>query len=102
MIELQVRAAVDTTARPAEQSLRLHKAAQDFEALLIQDLLNMAKDEDSSQEPGMAGYEDMRTEAIATAMASNGGIGVGKLLIGKLDRLDGADRLKLSHHPPIT
>jgi Rod binding domain-containing protein len=85
VIELQSRNAVGSGTTSIAQSTRLQKAAQEFEALLIEGLLEMAKEENASQEPGMEGYGDMSTEGMAIAMSKNGGLGIGKLLIKKLN-----------------
>jgi Rod binding domain-containing protein len=66
---------------------RLPKAAQEFEAMLMTDLLKMgSEDKDSDGELGQScqGYDDLRNQAVATAMAKNGGIGIARMLMQKL------------------
>ncbi|HUN90334.1 MAG TPA: rod-binding protein [Terriglobales bacterium] len=62
---------------------RLQKATEDFEAMLIAELLKMSKSDDPPQgelDGADENYQDLRNQAVATAMASNGGIGIGRML----------------------
>lgn len=77
-----------------EKNTKLRSSVQEFEAMLIADLLKMAGQEKEKPEPGMEGYEDMRIQGIATAMAAQGGIGIGKLLLNQLDRWKAGNQIK--------
>lgn len=61
---------------------KLAKATQDFEAMLLSELLKIGDDESPQGEldSGSAAYQDLRNQAIARALASNGGIGIGRML----------------------
>ncbi len=62
---------------------RLQKATQEFEAMLISQLLKMGSEEDQGTgelDGGAETYQDLRNQAVATAMSSNGGLGIGRML----------------------
>ena len=66
---------------------RLGKAAQEFEAMLLADLLKMSHAEGESEgdaDQSLHGYDDLRNQAVATALAHDGGIGIARILITKL------------------
>jgi len=66
---------------------RLAKAAKDFEAMLLSELLKMTTDESQSDgdlNVGGQSYEDLRNEAVARAISANGGIGIGRMLLRHL------------------
>lgn len=66
--------------------LKLSQAVREFESMLIADLLKMADAEKKEESPGgMEGYNDMRIQAVSTALAASGGVGIGKMLLSKLD-----------------
>jgi Rod binding domain-containing protein len=71
---------------PAAQDPRLPKAAQEFEAMLMTDLLKLGSEDDQPQggDQSCQGYDDLRNQAVATAMAKNGGIGIARMLEEKL------------------
>jgi len=78
------------TPNPSSSSVdpRLQKAAQEFEAMLLADLMKIgASDEpgDGELDQSCQGYEDLRIQAVTSALAKNGGIGIGKLLIDRLN-----------------
>jgi Rod binding domain-containing protein len=80
-------AAAKTGNTVATGDPRLPKAAQEFEAMLMTDLLKLGSgDEPSDGELGQScqGYDDLRNQAVATAMAKNGGIGIARMLMEKL------------------
>lgn len=64
---------------------KLRTSIREFEAMLIADLLKMSNQEKLSEGAGMEEYDDMRTQAMASAMAGNGGVGIGKILLNQLD-----------------
>jgi Rod binding domain-containing protein len=72
---------------PAAQDPRLPKAAQEFESMLMTDLLKLGSEDDDPQgemDQSCQGYGDLRNQAVATAMAKNGGIGIARMLEEKL------------------
>lgn len=77
---------------------KLKKAARDFEALLITDLLKAGPKtsniEGASDSGGGESYEDLSTEAVASAMAANGGLGIGRMLLKKLNRPEASGEIK--------
>jgi len=88
-------AAVGQSARVPEPAAdpRLHQAAQEFEAMLLAGLLKMGNadgDDNGGADQSLHGYDDLRNQAVATALARDGGIGIGRMLIDKL-----------AHHDPI-
>ena len=69
---------------------KLRKAAQEFEGILISQLLGEFKVGLSSLggDPPLAGAETLNSLAIQTlsgAMASRGGLGIGKMLVHQLE-----------------
>jgi len=67
---------------------KLEKAAQDFEAVLLGTLLDsLQKTFSGNPEEGPAGsgdYAFMSTQALASAMAARGGIGIARLILSHL------------------
>lgn len=66
---------------------RLPKAAQDFEAMLLADLMKMGKADDTpdgDSDRSLDGYDDLRNQAVAAALASKGGIGIGRMMVAGL------------------
>ena len=54
------------------------KVGQDFEAILVRQMLAQAN------LGGKGGYGDMATEALATAVTKGGGLGLGKIIEAQL------------------
>ena len=69
-------------------SPKLVKAAQDFEAILLSTWLDKLEEsyagEDDATDPGHSTLAAMGTEAIASALAARGGIGIAKMLLQHL------------------
>jgi len=66
---------------------KLQRAARDFESILIADLLKScpaAASLDSNDASGVEGYDDLRTQAMASALADQGGIGIARMLLKQL------------------
>jgi len=85
-----------TPAAVSQERAKLQKAARDFESILISDLLKSAPrtgtvDGDESAGAGAEGYDDLRTEAMASALAAQGGIGIGRMM---LQQLSGSAKLQ--------
>ncbi len=73
------------TAHPAPPA-RLVKAAKQFEALLINTLLGPMEKSFSSlpgqkDVPGDSDYAYMATQALASAMAASGGLGIASMIV---------------------
>ncbi|MBI3608254.1 MAG: rod-binding protein [Nitrospirae bacterium] len=89
-IDAGVSKVVGAANRPLpEGRASLQQAAQSFEAYLIQLLLKEMRDtipgsgvEGSGLGGGM--YQSITDEALATAMSKTGGIGLAKMLVGKV------------------
>jgi len=66
---------------------RLHKAAQEFEAMLLADLMKIGTDQDhpdGDSDQSCHGYDDLRNQAVASSLARNGGIGIARILEQRL------------------
>ena len=77
-----------TTENPGDAKLR--KAAQDFEAILIQTLWRSMKESFASpseqeQDPAHRTLEDLSMQAMSTALAASGGLGIARMLIHSLE-----------------
>ena len=62
---------------------RFPKAAQEFEAMLLQESLKFGSEDGQyggELDQACQGYEDLRNQAVATAMAQSGGIGIARML----------------------
>jgi len=79
-----------TTAADGGKHLKLKKAAQDFEGMLLGSLWKSVGDEmkESLQEgdPAAGSFVDMGVQAVGTAMAKQGGIGIARMLLKKLEK----------------
>jgi flagellar protein FlgJ len=80
------------TAKPPEKPETVQKAAKDFEALLIEQMLRSAREAGSGD--WMGGGEDqtgmplgeMAEQQFAQMLSSNGGLGLAKLVVDGLRR----------------
>jgi len=84
----EVNAAAGPSETPVHKKLR--KAVQDFEGILISQLLEDFKVGSSSlpQDTPLAGSDTLNSLAIQTlssALASRGGLGIGQMLIHQLE-----------------
>ncbi|HEY6466024.1 MAG TPA: hypothetical protein VIY69_08540 [Candidatus Acidoferrales bacterium] len=71
------------------QIRKLKKAATDFEALLLAKWWSSMKDsglgeEDDSTDPGHDTLDNMGIQAMSSAVASRGGLGIGAMLVHSL------------------
>ena len=77
--------AVQATAAAAEPPRKLTKAAQEFEAILLSNWLEKLQEsfagQDDGSDPAHSTLASMGTQAIASALAARGGIGIAKLLL---------------------
>lgn len=67
---------------------KLQRATEDFEAMLLADLLKsgpkMGTVDGNEEDDGAGRYGDFSTEAMASAMAKQGGVGIGRMLLKQL------------------
>jgi Rod binding domain-containing protein len=82
----------DATSASGQQETSAHKklrkAAQEFEGILISQLLGEFKFSSLGGDAPMAGSETLNSLAVQTlsgAMASRGGFGIGKMLVHQLE-----------------
>ena len=73
---------------------KIKEAAEQFEALLIGQLLHSAKDKDSGWlgsggDPSSECATDYAEQQLATTMAQQGGLGLGRMIIAGLQRESG-------------
>jgi Rod binding domain-containing protein len=74
---------------------RIAKAARDFEAILLRSLLEPLQKSFSSvagesSQAGQDDYQYMGTEALASAMAASGGLGIADMITKQLVRASAA------------
>jgi Rod binding domain-containing protein len=70
---------------------RISKAARDFEALLLRSLLeplqkSFSKISGEASSAGQDDYQYLGTEALASALASSGGLGIASMITKQLIR----------------
>jgi flagellar protein FlgJ len=92
-----------STAAAKLQHTKLVAAAQQFEGMLMQELLKPMKEHGFSQDEADSNGEDSGfgdtlssygTETMATAIAKGGGLGIAKRVV---EQVEGE---KAAHHPP--
>ncbi len=88
---------------------KLRKAAEDFEAILIQTLWRSMKESFASsseekQDPAHGTLEDLSIQAMSTALAASGGMGIARMLIHAmepgLDRPQAVPAQETGERPP--
>jgi Rod binding domain-containing protein len=89
-------AATSHSASPAAQKLfKLHKAAAEFESILLTNLWKSMKgsftvsDDDESTDPAHGALDDMGIQAMSSAVGKAGGLGLGKLILKHLEPMMG-------------
>ncbi|HEY2391181.1 MAG TPA: hypothetical protein VGK22_08395 [Candidatus Angelobacter sp.] len=85
----------------AAKRLELEKSAQDFEGLLLGTLWKSMGDDmkDSFEgDPVGGSFLDMGLQAVGNAMAKSGGIGIGRMLLKKLEKEQSGENDKV-HGP---
>lgn len=69
---------------------RLRKAVQEFEALLLAQCLEKLQEsvklETEGSDPGAGTLSGLGTQAVASALASRGGLGLGELMLRQLEK----------------
>jgi Rod binding domain-containing protein len=88
-------AAVSAPAQAAEaRTPQLLRAAQEFEAMLLKELLKSASDEPGKTDGAEQAYDDFRLEATASSMAQQGGIGIARMLLQTLQKVPEEPEIK--------
>ncbi|SFS18706.1 flagellar protein FlgJ [Granulicella pectinivorans] len=85
MIAIQLLTAATSGTR---EKARLTDAAQQFEAVFLQELLKPLQESgDSSEEksPGTDTMSSYGTEAVAKAIAKGGGLGIARQIVAKVE-----------------
>jgi Rod binding domain-containing protein len=82
-------ASADVLAKDTPATLRLKKAASEFEALLLAKWWSSMKDSGipgghEQSDPGHDTLDEMGIQAMSTAVASQGGLGIGRMLVHSL------------------
>src|ERR1700760_4412475 len=84
-----------TTAADGGKHLKLKKAAQDFEGMLLGSLWKSVGDEmkESLEEgdPAAGSFVDMGVQAVGNAMAKQGGIGIASMVLKKMEKAPGGE-----------
>jgi peptidoglycan hydrolase FlgJ len=79
---------------------KVAKAAQEFEAILLNQWLQQAQEafagvpggsDDEDSDPGHSQLQEIGMQSLATAITKSGGIGIAALLIRQLERQNSAD-----------
>jgi Rod binding domain-containing protein len=77
---------IPESAPPAAKS---EKAARDFECILLTSLFDSLEKsfafDPQDQSPGTSDYRTMGAQALATAVASGGGIGIARMILRHLE-----------------
>jgi Rod binding domain-containing protein len=84
-------------ATAAAQHQKIEKSSREFEGLLLSALWkSMGEDIKDSSEGDSSGssFIDMGLQAVGSAMASSGGIGIGRMLLKALEKQSSSDANK--------
>jgi Rod binding domain-containing protein len=79
-------AAAPTTAESLAKPKNVTEAAQQFEALLLGQMLQNMHASEESQDPTSETMWDMAAQQFAQVLSRNGGLGLAKLIASGLDR----------------
>lgn len=71
-------------AHPADDTQKVGRAASDFEALLIEQLLQAAQPEDGGDSPDGSALLAVGRQQFAHAIASGGGLGIATMVVAGL------------------
>ncbi len=84
-----------TSAPDGGKHQKLKKAAQDFEGMLLGSLWKSVGDEmkESLEEgdPAAGSFVDMGVQAVGNAMAKQGGIGIARMVLKKMEKAPGGE-----------
>jgi Rod binding domain-containing protein len=88
-IDFTAIANAPNAAATAAQHQKIEKASREFEGLLLSALWKSMGDDikDSSEgDSSSSSFLDMGLQAVGSAMASSGGIGIGRMLLKALEK----------------
>ncbi|SRR5229473_1958546 len=91
--------------QPGDQASRkILKAARDFESVLLNSLLRSMQETFSgvpgeNKEVGADDYSDIGTQALASALAASGGLGIARMIMKNLARTEGSGNPPTSPAP---
>jgi Rod binding domain-containing protein len=74
-------ATAGATAKPADSVDKIRHAASDFEALLLQQMMQSAKMGESDESPDSSSLMELGQQQFAQALASSGGLGIAKMVV---------------------
>jgi len=104
MNPVSATSAVARTADVTQPSPRLKKAAQDFEAILLSGWLEKMQESfvspEQGEDPAHSTLASMGTEAIASALAARGGIGIARMIVEHFAKGCGDAQPGTSGSPP--
>jgi Rod binding domain-containing protein len=76
---------------------RIADSAKQFEAMMISQMMKVAKGDGSGEDDSANALGDMAGEQFAQLLAANGGVGLAKLVTQALDRADKRMGEEVSH-----
>ena len=81
--------AISSAGAPQQNLKKLSQAAQQFEALLLNNLLRPLEQSFSAlpgtgQDSGSDSFSSLGTEALSTALSHQGGVGIAQLIVRKM------------------
>jgi Rod binding domain-containing protein len=79
-------AATPVTGEGISKPKNAAEAAQQFEALLLGQMLKDSQVSEESEDPTADTMRDMATQQFAQVLSKNGGLGLAKLIASGLDR----------------
>ena len=105
---MKIESAVASGAPPAAEGAKNHKlaeAAQQFESMMLQQMLKTMRsgedswggDADKSSDASMDTISSFGTEAVATAISKGGGLGIARQVIQQVTREHQRDVKKEQH-----
>jgi Rod binding domain-containing protein len=85
-------AAAQVSTRNTSTAQKLHRATQEFEAMLIANFWksmteSFSSGDEDSFDPGHSTWQDMGVQAMSEGLAKSGGFGLGKLILKHLEPL---------------
>lgn len=79
-LDVSATAPIVLNAHHADDAQKVRRAAADFEALLIEQLLRAAQPEDSGESRESAALLDVGRQQFARAIANGGGLGIATMV----------------------
>lgn len=95
MSAIQPQVPIDFSAAPNERRPNLERAAKEFEAMFLTQLLKLARESNWTNKPdeesGAESYKEFAEEHLAKAIAAQGSLGLDRLIRRQLDTGVSAD-----------